>query len=169
MPRRCRMVRDSMCSRTFSRGAINVVPESGGFDPAEVVELIDVFDRALFFAAPTMVKRLVDSTAIRAARLDHLKSIVFGGGPMYVADCKAAFAALGPAPRADLRTGRVADDDYRDEPCAARRCHRARRRCAARVGGDRANAASSVIVGGTDDMPLPRGNDRRSAGARSRR
>jgi len=77
-------------------GATNVVPESGGFDPAEVVELIGVFERALFFAAPTMVKRLVDSTATRSARLDHLKSIVYGGGPMYVADAKAAFAALGP-------------------------------------------------------------------------
>jgi long-chain acyl-CoA synthetase len=43
-----------------------------------------------------MVKRLVASAAIGNARLDRLKSIVFGGGPMYVADCKDAFAALGP-------------------------------------------------------------------------
>ena len=28
--------------------------------------------------------------------LSHLKCIVYGGGPMYLADCKAAFAALGP-------------------------------------------------------------------------
>ena len=44
-----------------------------------------------------MVKRLVGSPGDRRARrLDRLKSIVYGGGPMYVADCKEAFAALGP-------------------------------------------------------------------------
>jgi long-chain acyl-CoA synthetase len=77
-------------------GAVNVVPESGGFDPAEVFTLLETWDRASFFAAPTMVKRLVRSSAVGNARLDHLKSIVYGGGPMYVADAKEAFAALGP-------------------------------------------------------------------------
>jgi long-chain acyl-CoA synthetase len=43
-----------------------------------------------------MVKRLVADPALGGARLDHLKSIVYGGGPMYGEDCKAAFAALGP-------------------------------------------------------------------------
>ena len=100
-------------------GAVNVVPESGGFDPDEICRAARRWDRACFFAAPTMVKRLVAAPAIGHARLDRLKSIVYGGGPMYVADCKEAFAALGPAPRADLRPGRVADDDHRDEPRAA--------------------------------------------------
>ncbi len=79
-----------------ARGAVNVVPESGGFDPDEIGALLDTWDRACFFAAPTMVKRLVAAPALGAARLARLKSIVYGGGPMYVADCKAAFAALGP-------------------------------------------------------------------------
>ena len=43
-----------------------------------------------------MVKRLVESPAIEGLAREHLKGIVYGGGPMYVADCKAAFAALGP-------------------------------------------------------------------------
>ena len=77
-------------------GAVNVVPESGGFDPAEIIALLRHWDRACFFAAPTMVKRLVHSTALAHAPLDRLKSIVCGGGPMYVADCREAFAALGP-------------------------------------------------------------------------
>jgi long-chain acyl-CoA synthetase len=77
-------------------GAVQVVPESGGFDPDEVFALLAAFDRACFFAAPTMVKRLVAAPSIGSARLERLKSIVYGGGPMYVADCKAAFAALGP-------------------------------------------------------------------------
>jgi long-chain acyl-CoA synthetase len=79
-----------------ARGAVNVVPESGGFDAGEIVALLDTWDRALFFAAPTMVKRLVQSPALAQARLDHLKCIVYGGGPMYVADCLQAFGVLGP-------------------------------------------------------------------------
>ena len=77
-------------------GAVNVIPESGGFDAAEIVDLISAWDRASFFAAPTMVKRLVAAPALGRARLDRLKSIVCGGGPLYVADARAAFAALGP-------------------------------------------------------------------------
>jgi long-chain acyl-CoA synthetase len=138
-------------------GATNVVPESGGFDPAEVVELIDVFDRALFFAAPTMVKRLVGSTAIRAARLDHLKSIVFGGGPMYVADCKAAFAALGPCLAQIYGQG--------ESPMTITAMNRALLADAIARGDDArlgsvgiAQRGIDVIVAGTDDMPLAPGN-----------
>jgi long-chain acyl-CoA synthetase len=76
--------------------AVNVIPESGGFDAAEIVALLERWPNACFFAAPTMVKRLVAHPALSDARLDHLKSIVYGGAPMYVEDCKAAFAALGP-------------------------------------------------------------------------
>ncbi|MEP7330436.1 MAG: class I adenylate-forming enzyme family protein, partial [Betaproteobacteria bacterium] len=34
-----------------ARGAVNVVPASGGFDPAEIVTLLERWDHALFFAA----------------------------------------------------------------------------------------------------------------------
>ncbi len=62
----------------------------------EICALLSTWDRTTFFAAPTMVKRLVAAREIGDARLDRLKCIVYGGGPMYVADAKAAFAALGP-------------------------------------------------------------------------
>jgi len=78
------------------RAAVNVVPDSGGFDPGEIVALFAHWPNSCFFAAPTMVKRLVAHPALSGARLDHLKSIVCGGAPMYVEDCKAAFVALGP-------------------------------------------------------------------------
>jgi len=48
------------------------------------------------FAAPTMVKRLVESPAARDADTRNLKTIVYGGGPMYVADLKRAMTLLGP-------------------------------------------------------------------------
>ncbi|MEP7275802.1 MAG: AMP-binding protein [Betaproteobacteria bacterium] len=79
-----------------ARGAVSVVPASGGFDADEIVSLLDAWDRALLFAAPTMVRRLIAAPAIGRARLDRLKCVVYGGGPMYVEDCKAAFALLGP-------------------------------------------------------------------------
>jgi long-chain acyl-CoA synthetase len=46
-----------------------------------------------FFAAPTMVMRLVDGMKGQA---QGLKSIIYGGGPMYVADCLRALDRLGP-------------------------------------------------------------------------
>jgi long-chain acyl-CoA synthetase len=42
-----------------------------------------------------MVKRLVTEPAFGRAGLDRLKSVICGGGPLYVADAKSAFAALG--------------------------------------------------------------------------
>jgi long-chain acyl-CoA synthetase len=79
-----------------ARGAVGVVPESGGFDSEEIGTLLATWDRALFFAAPTMLKRLVGAPSLADARVDRLKCIVCGGGPWYLEDCKAAFAALGP-------------------------------------------------------------------------
>ena len=79
-----------------ARAAVHVVPESGGFDADEVVSLVGRWDRTAFFAAPTMVKRLVAADAVRSLDLARLKCIVYGGGPMYVADARAAFATLGP-------------------------------------------------------------------------
>jgi len=79
-----------------ARGAVNVVPDSGGFDAGEIAELTRRWRGAMFFAAPTMVKRLVESPAIEGLARGNLKGIVYGGGPMYVTDCRAAFAALGP-------------------------------------------------------------------------
>lgn len=72
-----------------------VIPESGGFDPAEIHALLGSCPRLSFFAAPTMVGRLVRA---REAGGDarNLKTIVYGGGPMYVADTLAAIDAFGP-------------------------------------------------------------------------
>ena len=76
-----------------ARAGLNVVTESGGFDPAEIYSLLQVHRGVTLFAAPTMVKRLVDHPD--DADTSGLKTIVYGGGPMYVADCKAALQRLG--------------------------------------------------------------------------
>ena len=78
-----------------AKAAKQVVPEGGHFDPAEIFELLPHHPGTAFFAAPTMVKRLVEHPSVRDADLTNLKTIVYGGGPMYVADCKTARAVLG--------------------------------------------------------------------------
>jgi long-chain acyl-CoA synthetase len=78
----------------FAAGAVNVIPESGQFDPAEIFELLERWPGASFFAAPTMIVRLLASPAARPPR--SLKTITYGGAPMYVADCLRAIELFGP-------------------------------------------------------------------------
>ncbi len=78
------------------RGACQVVPDSGGFDPDEVFALLPRWPGATFFFAPTMVTRLLSAPGISDADLSNLKTIVYGGAPMYVEDCLKALHLLGP-------------------------------------------------------------------------
>jgi len=76
-------------------GANNVMPESGHFDPAETVALINRLPGATFFFAPTMIVRLLQSPALDTLNAANLKTIVYGGGPMYVSDTLKAIERLG--------------------------------------------------------------------------
>ncbi len=73
---------------------INVIPESGGFDPYEIFELIETWPRSSMFAAPTMVNRLVAHP--RECRTENIRTIVWGGAPMYVEDTVRALERFGP-------------------------------------------------------------------------
>ncbi len=77
-------------------GALNVIPESGGFEPDEIFRLIAAHHGVSFFAAPTMIVRLLASPAAGGADLTNLKTITYGGAPMYVADCERAIELFGP-------------------------------------------------------------------------
>src|SRR5918994_808357 len=76
------------------RRGINVVPESGGFDPAEIFESFGHWRRMSMFGAPTMGKRLVAGPAECDA--SAVRTIVSGGAPMYVEDARAALDRFGP-------------------------------------------------------------------------
>ncbi len=78
------------------RGARHVVPASGGFDPAELVALARDVGSLCFFAAPTMVRRLVDHISAVKADVSGFKTIVYGGGPMYTEDIRQALDVMGP-------------------------------------------------------------------------
>jgi long-chain acyl-CoA synthetase len=81
-------------------GARHVVPASGGVDPAELFALGRALGPLSTFAAPTIVKRLVDyAQALGLTPQDaaaSFKTIVYGGAPMYVADIQRALAVMGP-------------------------------------------------------------------------
>ncbi len=79
----------------IAAGAAQVLPESGGFEPAEILDLFRTHGQVTMFAAPTMVRRLVAQAEAAGAEPAGLKTVVYGGGPMYVEDCKKAVAVLG--------------------------------------------------------------------------
>src|SRR4051794_8024038 len=81
-----------------ARGAVSIVPHSGGVDGAEIAALLVRWSGLSMFAAPTMVKRLAGDPAVANADLSHLKTIIYGGAPMYLADLEATLAVFGPRP-----------------------------------------------------------------------
>ena len=93
-----------------ARLGVNVVPESSGFEADEVMSLIDAWPGTSMFAAPTMVKRLVECPALVQPRShpDHRL-----GRRAHVCRRRARrHRPLRPALRADLRPGRKPDDHH---------------------------------------------------------
>jgi acyl-CoA synthetase (AMP-forming)/AMP-acid ligase II len=75
------------------RGARQVIPESEAFEPDEFLDLCEHHPGCSTFLAPTMVQRLVQTGRKRPS---NLRTVVYGGGPMYVDSLKKAMAAFGP-------------------------------------------------------------------------
>jgi long-chain acyl-CoA synthetase len=76
-------------------GATQLIPAARGFDPDEIRQILAWTPNVKFFAAPTMVMRLVD-TLEADSQPENLKAIIYGGGPMYVADSLRALDRFGP-------------------------------------------------------------------------
>ena len=68
--------------------------KSGGFEPEEVVALINHWPRLSMFAAPTMIKRLVACPA--DCNAGNIRTLIWGGAPMYGEDALAALDRFGP-------------------------------------------------------------------------
>ena len=79
----------------IGKAATNVILASKSFDAELVFKTIEEYRVTNMFAAPTMVKLLVDSPAVD--RYDHssLRAVNYGGGPMLVEDLKQAITKLG--------------------------------------------------------------------------
>jgi long-chain acyl-CoA synthetase len=76
------------------RFGVQVTPESGAFEPEEIFALFNHWRRPSMFAAPTMIKRLVECPA--DVRADNLRTLIWGGAPMYGEDALAALDRFGP-------------------------------------------------------------------------
>ncbi len=131
-------------------GARHVVPESGGVDPGEILDLAEHFGRMHLFAAPTMVRALTDHATAKGLDGTGLRRVVYGGGPMYVADIEAALDRFGPVFVQIYGQG--------EAPMAITALSHAdvsARRALGSVG--RAQAGVELRVGDADGRPLPPG------------
>ncbi|MGC1357593.1 MAG: AMP-binding protein [Xanthobacteraceae bacterium] len=77
-------------------GAKTVIPESAGFDPEEVAQILSAHRNVSFFAAPTMVNRLITHGGFAAADHRGLRTIIYGGAPMHFETLQGAMNLLGP-------------------------------------------------------------------------
>ena len=77
-------------------GARHVVPKSGGFEEGEIFELARHFGNVHMFAAPTMVKRMTQIAKEHGETGAGIRTIVYAGGPMYLADIIEAVDHFGP-------------------------------------------------------------------------
>jgi long-chain acyl-CoA synthetase len=79
----------------IARGSNNVVLD-GSFDPERIFEALGRHHKVSMFAAPTMVSRLINHPNAGTADTRRLKTLIYGGAPMYVSDLKRAIALFGP-------------------------------------------------------------------------
>ncbi len=79
-----------------AKAALNVIPAGRSFAAEEVLRLIERHRVTNLFAAPTMIKLLLDHPRLDRFDLGSLKALVYGGAPMLVEDTRAALRKLGP-------------------------------------------------------------------------
>lgn len=79
-----------------AKAANQIIPASGGFEAGECLDLLRHYRGVTCFFAPTMVTRLVNHPAALNADTRNLKTIIYGGGPMYVEDLVQALELFGP-------------------------------------------------------------------------
>ena len=78
----------------IGRAAAHVFLESTSFDPDVVLKTIESQGVTNLFAAPAMIKRLIDCPASRHTDVSSLKALIWGGAPMMVEDLQQAIATF---------------------------------------------------------------------------
>ena len=80
----------------IGKGATNVILASKSFDPPLVFRSIEKYRVTNMFAAPTMIKMLIDHPDVDRCDLSSLRALNYGGAPMLREDLKKAIRKLGP-------------------------------------------------------------------------
>ena len=83
------------CLAHIAKGGNQVLPASDGFDIAETIDLINHYPRVTFFAAPTMLRRILDSPELPRLNVAHVRTVLCGAAPIYPGDVRAALKAFG--------------------------------------------------------------------------
>ncbi|MCB1465938.1 MAG: AMP-binding protein [Rhizobiaceae bacterium] len=78
------------------KGSHHIVTDSLGFDVDEIFDLMEVYDNLTFFTAPTMLTRMTNHPRAVSCRKEAIRTIYYGGAPMYLEDMKRALAVFGP-------------------------------------------------------------------------
>jgi long-chain acyl-CoA synthetase len=78
-----------------ARGSRNLILE-GSFEPERVFQALARDRNVSLFAAPTMVSRLINHPAAGSGGTAGLKTLIYGGAPMYVSDLERALDLFGP-------------------------------------------------------------------------
>ncbi|MYE88099.1 long-chain-fatty-acid--CoA ligase [Candidatus Poribacteria bacterium] len=81
---------------TIGKAAANVILDTKSFDSEQVLKTIEARRVTTMFAAPTMIKLLIDSPAVDLYDHSSLKALNYGGAPMLVEDMIQAMEKLGP-------------------------------------------------------------------------
>jgi long-chain acyl-CoA synthetase len=138
------------------RGASQVLPPSGHFDAAELLELVAIGERSTFFVPPTLLRRLCEAPQIGSVEQDRLGTVIVGASPVTPADLRLAGAALGPHQWNGYGQG--------ESPCTITAMSREAIAAALDADDDErlasvgvARFATRVRVVGTDDRPLAAG------------
>jgi long-chain acyl-CoA synthetase len=79
----------------IAKGSHNIVL-SGSFEPDRIFDALAKHQNVTMFGAPTMVSRLINHRRAGSSDTRGLKTLYFGGAPMYVSDLKKALELFGP-------------------------------------------------------------------------
>ena len=79
----------------IGRGAAQVLPPSGKFDPSELLELVAIGEQSTFFVPPTLLRRLCEAPEASSAAVERLGTVIVGAAPVTAADLRLAGATLG--------------------------------------------------------------------------
>lgn len=79
----------------IAKGGRQVIINSS-FTPSEVFTAIAKYPRVSMFVAPTMLTRLLNAPEAKDADVSNVRTIIYGGGPMHLADLKRAIKLFGP-------------------------------------------------------------------------
>jgi acyl-CoA synthetase (AMP-forming)/AMP-acid ligase II len=82
--------------QVLAKGANQVFPASSRFDVGEIFGLIEIYTGATFLFSPTMITRLIMNPGVAKLAAHHLKTVIYGGSPMYVEDFRRALNYFGP-------------------------------------------------------------------------